>query len=150
MRIGTRIGLGVLLLCGVFVAVGLANENGLRRTTLRVAEMRCSSCLRVIDAELRRIPGLVGMTGTFSPAQVVVDHEAAVAAEEIAAIITGVGYQATIVASQPIREEQAHRFQRAGFGAGAGCCNPGGASPVAESWKELRRRFLPRDRDANR
>jgi copper chaperone CopZ len=112
--------------------------------------MRCGSCLRVIDAELRKVPGVVGMTASFSEARVTVDHAAAVSAQEIAAVITGVGYPATVVASKTISEEQASRFRRAGFGAGAGCYNPGGASPVAESWRELRRRFFKKGGETKR
>ncbi|MCK4838787.1 MAG: heavy-metal-associated domain-containing protein [Desulfobulbaceae bacterium] len=142
MTIKTKITvLSLVLMLGLFVA-SLAQGSEFRRTTVQVAQMRCSSCLRVIDAELRKVPGIVGMTARFSQEQVVVDHEEAVAAKEITAIISGLGYPTTVVSSREITGKEAKRFKRAGFGAGAGCCNPGGASPVAESWKEFRRRLF--------
>jgi copper chaperone CopZ len=109
---------------------------------MQVEQMRCSSWLRVIDAELRKVPGIIGMTAKFREELVIVDHEEAIGAKAIADIITGLGYPTNVVSSQEVSGEEANRFQRAGFGVGAGCCNPGGASPVAEAWKEIRRRLF--------
>ena len=142
MTIKTKITvLSLAVMLALFVA-SLAYGSEYRRTTLQVEQMRCSSCLRVIDAELRKVPGIVGMTARFSQGQVVVDHEKAVAAKTITAVITGLGYPTTVVSSLEIARREVNRFKRAGFGVGAGCCNPGGASPVAESWKEIRRRLF--------
>ena len=99
----------------------------------------------VIDAELRKVPGIAGMTASFREELVMVDHEEAVAAKAIADIITELGYPTVVVSSLEITEKETNRFQRAGFGSGPGGCNPGGASPVAESWKELRRRLFRKD-----
>jgi copper chaperone CopZ len=136
--------LSLVAIFGLFLAPFAYGGDDLQRTTLHVAQMRCSSCLRVFDGELRKVSGITGMTARFSERAVVVDHEEEIAAEEIAARITGLGYPATVLSSQVISRKEASRFQRAGFGAGAGRCNPGGASPVAESWKELRRRLFKR------
>ncbi|MEN8135310.1 MAG: heavy metal-associated domain-containing protein [Thermodesulfobacteriota bacterium] len=142
MMIKTKIGALSLLLMFGLLAASLAYGSEFRRTTLQVVQMRCSSCLRVFDAELRKLPGVVGMTAKFREELVIVDHEVGVASKEIADIITGLGYPTTVVSSLVVSSKEANRFQRAGFGAGAGCCNPGGASPVAEAWKEIRRRLF--------
>lgn len=133
--------LTLVITVGVFLT-SLAHGGELRRTILQVSNMRCSSCLRVLEAELRKVPGVVGMTAVFREGQVVVDHGVEVAAAEIAAVVATLGYPAAVAASSVVTEKEANRFQRAGFGGGPGFCNPGGASPVAESWKELRRRFF--------
>lgn len=142
MTIKTKIPTVLLVMICWLFAASFAYGSDLKRTTLQVERMRCSSCLRVIDAEFRKVPGIVGMTAIFSKEQVVVDHEVAVSAEEIADIITGFGYPTTVISSLEITGDEANRFRRAGFGIGAGCCNPGGASPVAEAWKEIRRRLF--------
>lgn len=142
MTIKTKIPAVLLMMICWLFAASLAYGSDLKRTTVQVEQMRCSSCLRVIDGELRKVPGVVGMTAIFKKRQVIVDHEEAVAAKGIADIITGLGYPTTVVESQSITGAEAHRFQRAGFGAGAGCCNPGGTSTVAEAWKEIRRRLF--------
>ncbi|MDF1577912.1 MAG: heavy metal-associated domain-containing protein [Desulfobulbales bacterium] len=142
--ITTKTGVASLAVVFVLLLATLAYGGTLQRTTLHVAQMRCSSCLRVFDAELRKVPGIAGMTARFSERLVVVDHDDKVSSVAIAETISELGYPATVVASREISRDEAHRFQRAGFGGGAGWCNPGGASPVAESWKELRRRLFRR------
>lgn len=133
--------ISLVAICWLFAA-SLAYGSDLKRTTLQVEQMRCSSCLRVIDGELRKVAGVVGMTAIFNKEQVVVDHEEAVLVEGIADIITGLGYPTTVVSSLAITGAEAHRFQRAGFGTGTGGCNPGGSSTVAEAWREIRRRLF--------
>ena len=133
----------LIMLLGLFV-VSSAHGSELKRTITKVEQMICSSCLRVIDAELRKVPGIMGMTARFRAGLVAVDHEKDVASNEIAGIITDLGYPATVVSSQEITDKEVNLFQRSGFGRGAGCCNPGGTSPIAESWKELKRRLLKR------
>ena len=82
------------------------------------------------------------MTAEFRKGLVVVDHEVEVSTEEIGGMITGLGYPATVVSSEALPEGSLRRFERAGFGSGSGCCNPGGTNPIAESWRELRRRLF--------
>ena len=130
---------------GMLLLVSLAHGAEFRRTVTRVSGMQCGSCLRVIDAELRQIQGISGMTAVFREGLVTVDHEKKVTAAEITKVINDLGYQATVVSSLEISKEEASRFQKPGFGCGSGCSsNPGGSSPVADSWKELRRRIFKR------
>jgi copper chaperone CopZ len=140
MKIWTKISAVLLVMTLMVVGpVSFSFGGDIRRTTMKAERMRCSSSLRVIDAELRKVPGVMGMAANFGEGLILVDHEPRVSAEEIAAVISGVGYPAAVVSGQEISSSEANRFQRAGFGVGAECCNPGGASPVAESWKELKR-----------
>lgn len=117
-------------------------EELVLRTTLKVERIACGACLRVIDAELRKVPGVLGMTADLATKQVSVDHERGVTAAEVTAAVTAAGYPARVVDSLPVATSQARRFSREpGFGTGPGCCNPGGSNPVADSWRELCRRF---------
>ncbi len=127
---------------GLLLFVSMAYGAEFMRTVTRVSGMQCASCLRVIDAELRKVPGVSGMTAVFRKSLVTVDHEKEVTPVEIAGVIKNLGYQVTVVSSQDIAKDKAVRFQKPGFGCGSGCSNPGGSSPVADSWRELRRRFF--------
>lgn len=138
-----------LIIAGFFawllLAVSLAHGADFRRTVTKVSGMQCASCLRVIDAELRKVSGVSGMTAVFRENLVTVDHEQKVTPAEITKVINDLGYQVTVVSSQGIPEDKAVSFQKPGFGCGSGCSsNPGGSSPVADSWNELRRRIFKR------
>lgn len=148
MKIKIQIGhtrqLLALLLCLLPFLAGesLGAEELLARTTLQVEKITCGACLRVIDAELRKVPGVLGMSADLATKQVTIDHDREVTAAELAAAVTVAGYPARVVESSPLPGSQAHHFQREpGFGSGPGCCNPGGSNPVADSWRELCRRF---------
>ena len=152
MKIRAIINVGSLIaLLLIFASFAYGGE--FKRTVMQVSDMQCGSCLRVIDAELRKIPGIAGMTANFRKGQVVVDHETEVSAEEISGLISGLGYPTATISTDVLPAGSLKRFERSGFGSGPGCCNPGGESPVAESWKELRRRFFKgrgRGRDGSR
>jgi copper chaperone CopZ len=123
----------------------LAGEPGARigRTTLVVEKLTCGACFRVIDAELRKIPGILGETANLAAGRVTVDHELTLTPVEVAAAVTASGYPARVAEVQTLARRDARIFSReAGFGSGPGCCNLGGANPVADSWRELRRRFM--------
>jgi copper chaperone CopZ len=144
--IGWRAG-GTLVLCLLLLLalppgrLGAAEEQA-SRTTLAVERIKCGACLRVIDAELRRVPGILGMSADLPTRRVSVDHETAVTPGEVAAAITAAGYPARVEESLPIPRNAAKLFQRGpAFGSGPGCCNPGGTNPVADAWRELGRRL---------
>jgi len=113
------------------------------RTTLAGEKLSCGAFLRVIDAELRKIPGILGETADLAAGRVTVDHELTITPVQVAAAVTASGYPARVAEVQVIGRREASVFSReAGFGSGPGCCNLGGANPVADSWRELRRRFM--------
>jgi hypothetical protein len=143
MKISTKktSAFSLLAVLGLLTA-SLAYSGEFQRTTLQTEQMRCSSFLRVIDAELRKVPGILGMTAKFTDGLIFVDHLSRISAQKIATTITNLGNPATIVSETAIEKNEVSPFQQAAFGTEAGCCNPGGASPVAESWMELRRRFF--------
>lgn len=134
----------LFLLLGLALAASRAGaaDEPVRRTTLTVERITCGACLRVIDAELRKVPGILGMTPDLPGRKMTVDHDPEVAPDKVAAAITAAGYPARVEASLPLPRAEARLFRRgSGFNSGPGCCNPGGTNPVADSWRELRRRF---------
>lgn len=146
MRRGVRRLAGLLVL---FLLLGLrtgvpagAAEELVSRTTLAVEHVTCGACLRVIDAELRKVPGILGMDADLPLRLVMVAHDPEVTPAEVAAAITAAGYPARVVESLVVSRSEAKLFQRGpGFCSGPGDCNPGGTNPVADAWRELRRRF---------
>jgi copper chaperone CopZ len=127
------------------VLAGAPPNARIGRTTLAVEKLTCGACLRVIDAELRKVPGVLGMAADLAAGQVAVDHALAVTPAEVAAMITSCGYPARVLEIRTLPRTASRLFRRGpGFGTGPGCCNPGGVNPVADSWRELRRRFMRR------
>lgn len=134
----------LLLLLAMALAAGKpeAAEERVMRTTLVVERITCGACLRVIDAELRKVPGIMGMAADLPTRRVTVDHDPEVTPAEVAAAITGAGYPAQVLESLNLPRSEARLFQRGpGFCSGPGGCNPGGTNPVADAWRELCRRL---------
>lgn len=148
---GWRAALLLLLLFWPAVVVQAGEPAGkIGRTTLQVEKLTCGACLRVIDAELRQIPGILGVTADLAAGQVAVDHDLEVTPAEVADTVTACGYPARVIEIQALPRSEARLFRRgAGFGSGPGNCNPGGSSPVADSWRELRRRFMRQGRNGS-
>lgn len=141
---GAKGGLVLFLLLCLSLAAGRAGatEEQVGRTTLAVERITCGACLRVIDAELRKVPGILGMTADLPTRTVTVDHDQEITPTEVAAAITAAGYPARVLESLTLPRAEARLFRRgSGLDSGPGCCNPGGTNPVADSWRELRRRF---------
>ena len=140
----TRVRVILFLLLTLTLTYGTlrAAEEQVTRTTLAVERIKCGACLRVIDAELRKVPGIMGMSADLPTRRVTVDHDPEVTSAEVATAITTAGYPARVVESLSVPRSEAKLFQRGpGFGSGPGCCNPGGTNPVADAWRELCRRF---------
>jgi len=145
-QIGRANWLMFLLVCLLVILAGKSGqaEEQVARTTLKVEKIACGACLRVIDAELHKVPGILGMTADLAVKQITVDHDRKISSAEVAVAVTAAGYPARVLDSAILADSQAHRFQREpGFGSGPACCNPGGSNPVADSWRELCRRFFP-------
>ncbi|MBU0481214.1 MAG: heavy-metal-associated domain-containing protein [Proteobacteria bacterium] len=124
---------------------GIAEAGDVLRTVLSVRNVSCSSCLRVIESEFRKTPGITGMAADLRKGIVVADHESGISSGEVSEIVSRLGYPAQVVSAVSIRSEEARVFRRlAGYGAGPEGCNreSGGCSPVADAWKELYRRFI--------
>ena len=132
----------IAVVVGVFLT-GTAWAGGILRTVLNVRNVSCGSCLRVIESEFRKTPGIKGMAADIRRGILVADHETEITSGEVAEVVSRLGYPSKVVSSTVITKGEARVFRRlAGYGAGPEGCSQGGCSTVANSWKELYRRFV--------
>jgi len=129
--------LGALLL-GLLVAVQ-ANSTTVQRSNFIVNNLSCTSCLATIEAELKGVPGALGMKADLSQGQVTVDHLSSLDSDQIAAIISRLGYPATMNWTATVPEQYSAKFAqessyRSGCSSG-GCGVSGGSGAGITAWK---------------
>lgn len=143
---GVLIGLPLSLLLA-----GAAAATDLNRTNFQVDKLSCGSCLSKIEAELKTIPGAIGMQADLRNGLVTVDHSSTLAEKEIASAITGLGYPARPLTTWAITEQDAISFSdedktpRGGSDCGSSGC--GGCNATVSTWKELFNRYFGKTAD---
>jgi len=130
------IGLANLLLA-VFLT-GEAQAAGVQRTSYLVSNLSCSSCLATIEAELKGLPGTIGMDADLQRRRVIVDHQPELGYEKIGSAITNAGYPAKVDWTATIPDRNATRYSpdskfSSGCGSG-GCGVPGAAGTGIAVW----------------
>ena len=136
----------ILFLLLLLFSAATAYGGTVKRTSLQVANLTCSSCLAAIQEELTGLPGAIGMNGDVRTGIIIVDHDPALAGETIARVITARGYPATIDWSADIGEQQAFGFNdsnRIASGCGGGCNASGGAPSGPRIWNPEARQAGP-------
>jgi copper chaperone CopZ len=132
----------LLLLFSAATAYG----GAVKRTSLQVGNLTCTSCLAAIEEELSGLPGAIGMTGDIRAGIVLVDHDPALGNETIAKAITARGYPATIDWAADIAEQNAFTFNdssRTASGCGGGCNRSGTAASGPRIWNPEARQAGP-------
>lgn len=128
----------------VLLAAASVHGQELQRATLQVENLACLSCLSVIEGQLRRIPGMVGITADLENRRVSADHTPAITGSQIASVITSLGYPAQLLGEQEVDQSEAQYFVNAPPArCGTGGCSTG-CNATASAWKELYRRLLGR------
>jgi copper chaperone CopZ len=116
------------------------------RTTLRVSNLSCTSCLSNIAAELGKLNTTYGMNGYLSRGVIIVDHAAGLESKRIAAIISGLGYPAKAVDTASIPAQKAYKASTSPGGravrAGIGCNSNGPCNATSASWQKLYKRYI--------
>jgi copper chaperone CopZ len=118
------------------------------RTTLKVSNLSCTSCLSNIAAELDKLPNTYGMEGYLSRGIVIVDHANALESARIAAIISGLGYPARAVVTNYIPAQkgfsptQSRNIRDSAVNRGSGCNTDGPCNATAASWQKLYNRYF--------
>ena len=140
-------------LMNVLLAVFLTGEvqaAGVQRTSYVVSNLSCSSCLATIEAELKGLPGTIGMDADLQQGRVIVDHQPELGYELIASTITNAGYPAKVDWTATVPDQKAIRYTESskyssGCGSG-GCGSSGGAGSGPAVWNTE----IPADKTANR
>ena len=126
------------LLVAVMLVSG-AQAAGVQRTSYIVSNLSCSSCLATIEAELKGLPGTIGMDANLQQGRVVVDHQPELDYEKIGSAITNVGYPAKVDWTGTVPDQNVTRYpQRSKYSSGCssgGCGSSGGTGTGPSVWK---------------
>jgi copper chaperone CopZ len=98
-----------LLLLSLFLVVQ-AQAAEVKRTNFTVSNLSCTSCLATIEAELKGVPGALGMSADLRQGRVTVDHLASLDYGKISTIISRLGYPAAMEWTATIPERSTNRF----------------------------------------
>ena len=133
-----RLSIGLTSLLVAAILVSEAYAAGVQRTSYLVSNLSCSSCLSTIEAELKGLPGTIGMDADLQQGRVIVDHQPELGYERIALTITNVGYPAKVDWTATVPDQNANRYSpnsRFSSGCGSGGCGaPGSAESGGVVW----------------
>lgn len=141
----------IITTIAVLLAVAFAGSDGIAqdvtKTTLKVQNLSCGSCLSKINAELQTLEGMVGMDADLWQGMVMVDHNSPLTSEKIAKVITELGYPATVLSQDAVTAENTDKnqpeAQKRNFArAGCGGCGSGGCGANASTWQKVYQRYL--------
>ncbi len=126
------------LLLGLIFAFQ-ANAATVQRSNFIVGNLSCTSCLATIEAELKGMPGALGMNADLRQGLVTVDHLSSLDYEQIASAISNLGYPATVDWTATVPDQYTKKFARqssyrSGCSSG-GCGVSGGAGAGPTAWK---------------
>jgi copper chaperone CopZ len=123
-----------------------AQSGKVIRTTMQVAQLSCTSCLANIEAELKNMPGTVGMIGDVRQGLVAIDHLESLPGERIAEAITKIGYPATIIGNGnvPAQRIKSTAVQTTPVASRISStnCNSRNCNATATAWKQLYQKYL--------
>jgi copper chaperone CopZ len=126
-----------------------SNSHGadLQRSTLQVSNLSCLSCVVQIESELKKIPGMVGVTTDLRRGIVEADHGSVPTPAQIAEVITNTGYPAQVLSTRVISAKEATSFgNKAGSFCGpGGCSSPKNCGAAGSAWKELYQRIFKKE-----
>jgi copper chaperone CopZ len=135
----------ILVTIALFLITVSAYGAELQRATFTVQNVSCRSCLSRIETELKKVPGIVGMSSDLQEGVLFIDHDSVVSAEQIINVIGMAGYTANIVESSMVDQSEVYYFSNTPVGrCGTGGCSTKGCSASGAAWKELYKRFISR------
>ena len=132
------VALGSLLLS--FFLVAHAYAETVQRSNFTVGNLSCTSCLATIEAELKGMPGVLGMDADLRSGRVNVDHRSSVGYEQIATAISNLGYPAAMEWTATVPDQNTNKFAqqskyRSGCSSGGCGSSGGGAGSGPTAWK---------------
>ena len=135
----------VLMTLALIVSEVMAVDT--TRSTFKVENLSCGSCLSKINYQLQGLDGMVSMDADLWKGLVMVDHKEPLTGEEIASIISDLGYPATLLDEseaaelnqEPEDQGQNQNYAKSGCG---GCGSRGGGCAGSSStWKQLYKQY---------
>lgn len=108
-------------------------------TTFQVDRLTCISCLSSISEELKKLAGTQGMAGDLGRGLVTVSHDPSLDGEQIALVITRLGYPATIAAGETVAARVGGENRAPASFATRGC---GSRCNTSTSWKTLYNKII--------
>ncbi|MFC1837220.1 heavy-metal-associated domain-containing protein [Thermodesulfobacteriota bacterium] len=126
------------LLLSVIIAAH-ADSATVKRSNFIVGNLSCTSCLANIEAELKTVTGALGMNADLRSGRVTIDHLSSLDPDQIATIITRLGYPAAMEWTATVPEQYTNTFaERSRYGSGCssgGCGTSAGAGSGPTTWK---------------
>jgi len=133
----TNTAISILLLS--FILAAYANAATVKRSCFIVDNLSCTSCLATIEAELKGLPGTIGMDANLQKNRVTVDHQPELDSEKIALAITNVGYPAEVDWTATVPDQNVTRYpQRSRYSSGCSngsCGSSAGTGNDFTAWK---------------
>ena len=126
-----RLAIGLANLLLVVILTGEAQATHVQRTCYLVSNLSCSSCLATIEAELKGLPGTIGMDADLQRGRVIVDHQPELGYEKIGSVITNAGYPAKVDWTATVPDQNATRYSpnsKFSSGCGSGGCGVSGSA----------------------
>src|SRR5210317_1149939 len=83
------------LLVSLFL-VAYSYAATVKRSNFIVGNLSCTSCLATIEAELKGVPGALGMNADLLQGRITIDHLSSLDHDQISLIISKLGYPAAM------------------------------------------------------
>ena len=120
-------GLALVLIAAMAGAQGDENlkSQTVQRAAFQVKNLSCGGCLAKINSSLIPEEGFSGMGANLLRGMVAVDFTTPLTPDKIQAVISGLGYPASLESVDSITEKQTFAYLRSlrqGRGAGGNCC----------------------------
>lgn len=138
---------GILILLLLLVSAGISLSNDLQRSTLKIDNLSCTSCVNKIESSLKTNDAIKGMSADLQEKVIDIDHNSSLTALQLVKIINKAGYGATVITEKKILANQVMSFSKSNFSpCGSGGCDlpSNNCNATRAAWKELYRRFINR------
>jgi len=112
-----------MVLALAFIAQAKQGEKKMNRTTLKVQNLSCGSCLSNINSKLEVLEGYSGMGANLLEGIVAVDYIEPLTEKEISLAITEIGYPAKVISVESIDESESYASSSK-RSYGGSCCGP--------------------------
>lgn len=126
-------------LLGLFITIK-AGAATVQRSNFIVGNLACTSCLATIEAELKTVPGTLGMEADLQAGRITIDHLSTLSCDQIADRISKLGYPATVDWTATVPDQYIKRFTQQNRlnsnCSSGGCSSQSGTEAGFTAWNE--------------